>query len=1049
MDDRGAQLESGLPDRYEFVRELARGGMATVYLAVDRRHDRQVALKVLSPDLVSGVAARRFVREIELAAKLTHPHILPLLDSGLVDERPFYVMPFVEGRSLRERLDEAGALPVPEALRIARNVGEALAHAHDTGVVHRDIKPDNILLTRDIAVVTDFGIATALERDTDKQLTRPGHSLGTPGYMSPEQAAGDSDVDQRTDQYALACVLFEMLAGDPPFTGRSLRAILGRQLSQPVPRISALRDSVPEGLDEVLRTALARSPADRYPTMRDFVEALDETRKRAAAGEEGAQISLHPYARPVAWIALAVVALVAAASWLAPELGGGANRADAGVRGDTMRYAIFPFLYADGTDSIPLETLLHDALDRWEEITVVDALQIGEAVARSGRAELDAASAAEVALAEGAGRFVMAQVTELGDSLLWVRAGLFEARGDDAVEIRQYAIRSTRTLEGADTAFVRLAAGLLFRAPPSAEAGGGIGTNSLEAFQAFDYGQRAVEEWHLPRADSGFWRATRFDREFARAQLWVALTRAWQEQDRATWAPAARRAELAAEELAPRDRGMAEAIHLQAENRAPEACRRWRSLTGEYEDDFAVWYGLAHCLSEDTIVVREPDSPTGWAFRSSYHSAIEAYREAFVRLPSILESFHPEDYRALRRILRLSGTGRTGVAEAGESGNFFAFPQWQGDTLAYVPGPVARGGFVDVPYDPARGAEAMRRLREMFREIATTWVAEAPSSARARQALAQGMMMTGEPGALDTLLRARGMAASEEERFDLARSEVWVRLMLSLPDDPEGLRRVRSLADSLLESAPGAMEADPDAGASLATLLGRAKLAASWARRASMDEDSRLLRQALSDGRALLAFSSLGGPADSIARLERQVEANIRSAVPPEEYRAERNAWLIRPATMVFPDIRFSSEGELTFDPVMAAQRALAHGDTSTVRSSLETFTSYRKAWLSHLRTLDTQIAEMRLLIELGELEAATEWVEPTMSLLPQVDLEMLARPEGAGPLIRIAALKAELASRMGRPEEASRWARAVTILWSDTDPFLRPRVEALQGMIR
>lgn len=378
-----------------------------------------------------------------------------------------------------------------------------------------------------------------------------------------------------------------------------------------------------------------------------------------------------------------------------------------------------------------------------------------------------------------------------------------------------------------------------------------------------------------------------------------------------------------------------------------------------------------------------------------------------------------------------------------------AVPQWMGDTLAYVPAPVERGSFADVPYDPARKAEAMRRLREMFREIATTWVAEAPSSARARQALAQGMMMTGEPGALDTLMRARSVAADEEERFDLARFEVWIRLMLSLPDDPEGLRRVRSLADSLLESAPEAMEANPDAGAALATLLGRANLAASWARRTSRDEDSRLLRQALSDGRALLTFASLGGPADSIIRLERQVEANIRSAVPPEEYRAERNAWLVRPATMVFPDIHFSSEDELTFDPVMAAQRALADGDTSAARRSVERFNSYRNAWTSHLRTLDTQIAEMRLLIELGELEAAVEWVEPTMSLLPQVDPESLARPEGVGPLIRIAALNAELASRLGRPEEASRWARAVTIVWSDADPFLQPRLEALEDMIR
>ena len=1046
MDDRTALLESVLPDRYELVRELGRGGMATVYLAVDRRHDRRVALKVLSPELVSGVAARRFLREIELVAKLTHPHVLPLLDSGLVDDRPFYVMPFVEGKSLRDRLDEEGTLPVPEALGIARQVGEALACAHDAGIVHRDIKPGNILMTGGIAVVTDFGIATALERDADSKLTRPGHSLGTPGYMSPEQGAGDSDVDQRSDQYALACVLFEMLAGDPPYTGRNLRAILGRQMSQPVPRVSALRDTVPAGLDDVLVKALARDPADRFETMRDFVAALGDL--AVASSDRGRSAPRRPlYARPALWMALAAVALAGGGAWLGSVLDDRRGGSGATVRGDTMRYAIFPFDYASGTDSLPLEPLLHDALDRWEEISLVDAVETGEAVARTGREELDPDAAAEVALAEGAGRFVVTRVTSLGDSLLRVQARLYEVLDDGAEFIRSRAVRTPGTIAGADTAFSRLAAGLLLREPPPGDVGD-LGTRSLQALQAFDYGQRAVEEWRLSEAEVGFQRATSFDPDFARAQLWVALSRAWQEEPRATWAPPAQRAELGSDELRPRDRGMAEAIRLEAESQTPEACRRWRALTDEHENDFAVWYGLAHCLSEDSIVVREPDSPTGWAFRSGYHSAIEAYREAFVRLPSILGSLHPGQYRALRRILRLSGRGRMGVAETDRSRRFMAFAQWVGDTLAYVPTEVEKGEFAYPPYDPVRRAEAMRQLRGMFREIATTWVAEAPSSARARQALAQGMMMTGEPGALDTLMRARELAVGEQERFDLARFEVWVRLMLSFPDDPEGLRRVRALADSLLENGSEAMAAEPDAGAALATLLGQANLAASWARRTSLDEDSNLMRQALSDGRALLTFAALGGPADSIARLERQVEAHIRSAVPPEEFRAERNAWLIRPATMAFPHVRFSAEDELDFDPVMAAQRAMAAGDTAAVRDSLETFASYRNAWTAHLRTLDTQIAEMRLLAELGEMEAAIEWVEPTLSLLPQVDPESLARPEGVGPLLRIAALRAEIADRLGRGVEAARWARAVTILWADADPFLRPRLEALERLV-
>ncbi|MFW6039675.1 MAG: hypothetical protein ACOC9N_01195, partial [Gemmatimonadota bacterium] len=751
----------------------------------------------------------------------------------------------------------------------------------------------------------------------------------------------------------------------------------------------------------------------------------------------------------VALAALAIAALLAAASWLGPGLGGGADAAEGGARGDTLRYAIFPFRYAAGTDSIPLETLLHDALDRWEEISLVDAFETGEAVERTGRRELDPDAAAAVALSEGAGRFVMAQVTELGDSLLWVRAGLFEARGDEAIEVRTNAIRSPRTLEGADDAFRRLAAGLVLREPAAATAGGGVGTRSLEAYQAFDYGLRAVEDWRLARADSGFRRATRFDPEFARAHLWVALARAWQERDRATWAPAARRAQLGAERLAPRDRGMAEAIRLQAESRTPEACRPWRSLTGEYGDDFAVWYGLAHCLSEDTIVVRSTESPTGWAFRSSYHAAIEAYEEAFTRLPSILESFHGESFRALRDILLVSPRLlRVGRAESGGLDRFYAYPRWLGDTLAYVPAEGAAGIF-----SPA-DAEALHRMRRKFREVATTWVAEAPASARAREALAYGLMMTGGPGALDTLMRGRSLAAGEDERFDLARSEVWVRLVLSLPGDPDGLRRVRTLTDSLLAHAEAQLRSHPAAAAGLAALVGRADLAASYARRAADDEDpnlaadSRLLGQALSDARALLTFASLGGPVDSVAELGRRVERSIRTTVSEEERTGERGQWLVRPAMLMVGDYEFPWEDELALAPVVAARSALTRGDTGAVRTTLDSIAAVRRTALPFARTFDAQLPEMRLLIEIGDFEGARDWVDRTLSVLPRVDLALLTFPESVGPLIRIAALRARVAAELDRPEEAARWARAVTILWADGDPFLDDRMEALRPLI-
>ena len=209
-------------DRYTIDRELGRGGMAVVYLARDRKHDRPVAIKILRPEIVAGKAAQRFLREIRIQARLQHPHILPLLDSGTTDEaspRPFYVMPYVDGETLRQRLTREGPLPVAEALRLVRESGEALHYAHGEGLIHRDVKPENVLLSQGHALVADFGIARAADVAADDRLTRPGLSMGTPTYMSPEQAQGESGVDARADQYSLACVLYELLAGQPPFTG--------------------------------------------------------------------------------------------------------------------------------------------------------------------------------------------------------------------------------------------------------------------------------------------------------------------------------------------------------------------------------------------------------------------------------------------------------------------------------------------------------------------------------------------------------------------------------------------------------------------------------------------------------------------------------------------------------------------------------------------------------------------------------------------------------------------------------------------------------------
>ena len=275
LADLLAHLQAAFADRYTIERELGRGGMATVYLARDLKHDRPVALKVLRPELAAVLGAERFLREIRLTAQLQHPHILTLIDSGEADGFLYYVMPYVEGESLRQRLEREGQLPLDEALRITRAIASALDFAHGRGVIHRDIKPENIMLHQGEPMVADFGIALAVSTAGRERLTETGLSLGTPAYMSPEQASAEPKLDGRSDQYSLASVLYEMLAGEPPYTGLTAQAIIAKRLTGAIPRLEVVRQ-VPPALAATVTKALAKAPADRFPTTGAFAAALAE-----------------------------------------------------------------------------------------------------------------------------------------------------------------------------------------------------------------------------------------------------------------------------------------------------------------------------------------------------------------------------------------------------------------------------------------------------------------------------------------------------------------------------------------------------------------------------------------------------------------------------------------------------------------------------------------------------------------------------------------------------------------------------------------------------
>jgi len=427
------QLGEALGDRYRVERELGRGGMAVVFLAEDLKHHRRVAIKLLKPELSMVLGSERFLREIELAATLQHPHILPLYDSGQAAGLLYYVMPFVEGESLRQRLARETQLALDGALQITREVGSALAYAHEHGIVHRDIKPENIMLSAGQAVVADFGIARALRATDTQQLTQSGIAVGTPQYMCPEQAAGGA-VDGRADQYSLACTLYEMLSGQPPFTGPSVHAVIARHSLEAVPSVRVVRESVPVAVEAAIVKAMAKVPADRFASVEQFLDALASpepvsTRPVAATA---------PPNRPVARVsrrltAAAGAVLLAAAGWWLVA-GRTARGADAGAAVPTS-VAVLPFEdVAAGPDSSYLG-------DGMTEGLIADLAEIGslKVISRASgmAAQGTTRSLAELARDLGVDAVVRGSIRKAGDSVR-VNVRLLQARDSALLFARDY-----------------------------------------------------------------------------------------------------------------------------------------------------------------------------------------------------------------------------------------------------------------------------------------------------------------------------------------------------------------------------------------------------------------------------------------------------------------------------------------------------------------------------------------------------------------------------------------------------------------------------------
>jgi Protein kinase domain len=510
-----ALLARSLADRYRIEREIGAGGMATVYLAHDLKHDREVAIKALRPELAASLGGERFLREITTTASLRHPHILPLFDSGVAGTFLYYVMPFVDGESLRDRLAREKQLPIDDALRFTAEVADALTYAHSRGVIHRDVKPENILIENEHAVVADFGIARAVTTAGGGSLTQTGIAIGTPAYMSPEQSAGEREIDGRSDVYALGCVAYEMLAGQPPFTGPTAASVVHQHLvAEPRP-VTQLRAAAPTPVSDALRRALAKNPADRFATPTAFAGAL-----RADVAPRRARFP--KYVTTV--VISACTLLVVGVAWRT-------LRRDDGAKLDPEVIAVLPFRVGGGDQKIGYlrESMLDLLQARLTSATGPRTVEPRTLLAawrhavRNENEDLSAAASRALARTLSAGRVLLgsavATPTELTLSASLIRV-------NDGKELARESVSGAP--DSAAALVNRLTAALLIGEAGEAEVrGGGLAAAPLDALQNYLAGRKASRRGDYFGAMSLFGKAFARDSTFVDAAFAMVATNAW------------------------------------------------------------------------------------------------------------------------------------------------------------------------------------------------------------------------------------------------------------------------------------------------------------------------------------------------------------------------------------------------------------------------------------------------------------------------------------------------------------------------------------------
>lgn len=1003
-----AALAHALADRYMVGRELGRGGMAVVCAARDLRDGREVAIKLLYPDLARAVGGERFLREIQILSRLSHPNILPLLDSGAIEllpglPVPWYTMPLAAGETLRARLGRDGALPLPIALGYARDLCAALTHAHQQGIVHRDIKPENILLIDGQAVLADFGIARAVTVAGGEGLSSTGIVVGTPAYMSPEQSVGSRQLDGRSDLYSLGVVLYEMLAGHPPFTGSTPQAVSARHQFESPPPIEVVRPGLPAGIPALLERALAKVAADRWMGAAELSEALREASDRAPSSP----VSSH--SRRWGLIAL-LVALLGTGSLVVPQ-------AFSPSEVDPSRYVVLPFrLKGPGQPTLlnggDCEALITDILTRIPDHRLVSSLTTGGALAAI-QGPLSPAAAFAVARRLGAGRLVWGEVTESADTVR-VTGVLYDVATGTELENHSIRLPLSTTVATLAARFAELTYSLVLPGQPAPETASDVlAAKSMDSWKLYSTGDSALNAWNLPLAQRKYREALILDPDYPNANLKLAQINEWLDTPAAEWHSYAKHAFEAKERLNASNRLIATALLSIAQERYPEACRAYRALLAGDSLSFQGWFGLGQCLTRDNIVSSDSASTSGWRFRSSYREAVGAYRRGLTLVPATHLAYGGGSLRTLAaRLGATPQTLRLGRVRRGDPASYAAFPSLDHDTLAFVPQPIEQ--VISGQSVPETWMAAIQHNRETLLAITSVWFNTYHTTVSAAISQAEALELAGRlesPSSLEGALGITQLLRMNPGELSVELAAREVRLLVKL--------RRYSLARLVAESTLAIAPRTPEQGvlqSGLAGLIGRvdrsASLIGEYGGRTFYSQSGELLEvpeNVSREANRLLGYAAFGEPAESLLAIRSRLSALVRTSVVNSQRSSTLAGLVFQASLLSYPTLGPPATGSFR---LARAQGLLTAGDTSGARKLLAAIGAARPQGVVGLVSPDIALLEARLWLLAGDTLAASRGLSLMLDSLDRLGTDFMESSSQAAAIGRAAQLQIALSPR-------------------------------------